>query len=572
MRLRLPALAVALGLVLAPLAPALAADGRSFPDPDTGIREDTPNDPGFDCSEPDDEDAGQVESCGTIWDAQSELWGFAPASTDEMAVHKAGPRAGQPMRSGISMDAAWKTSAGRPDVAIAILDTGIRWDSAELRQQIALNAAELPAVPDADGNGVVSVDDFAGLVDPARGPNGSADLVDAQDILLTHSDGIDDDGNGYVDDVAGWDLFDDDNDAHDASSYSSAGNHGTGRANDAARRGDDGTGQIGTCPRCTIIPVRVWDTFVVSGDNYAMGAAYATDAGASVIEVALGALSNSPTAKAATRYAYDQGVTLAVVSSDLNTANHNYPTTYDEPIKVNGVVADTYGLGAAEANEFGLTPAGIGSQAPVLTYFRNSNLTQYGSHLHVGGVGSTGSLATGQASGAFGAVIAAGRDRGLDLTPAEVKQIVTLSAEDVLPEDTLGIGVPDPAKEGFDERFAYGRLDMGAAMQLVAEGEVPPTVLFRGPTWWQLVDPAPRRRCRSSPTPAAGPPATRSSWRPPGASSRTTPRSSRCWRRTASPGRPTRGTSATWRWPTWLPCSATASTSPHRRPTSTSTR
>jgi hypothetical protein len=492
MRLRLPALVAAVCL-LAP-AGALAAEGRQFPDPDTGIREDTPNDPAFDCSEPDDEDApangGTVENCGAIWDAQSQLWGFAPESTRLTAVHRAGPRAGQPMRSGIGADAAWKTTTGRPDVAIAILDTGIDWSAEELRLQIALNPGELPDVPDLDGDGVVSVGDFVGLVDPALGPDGPKDLVDAQDILLTYSDGVDDDGNGYVDDIAGWDFFDSDNDPYDASSYSAAGNHGTGRANDAARRGNDGAGKIGVCPSCTILPVRVWDTFVVSGDHYGMGAAYAADAGAAVIEVALGALSNSPTAKAATRYAYDNDVTLAVVSSDLNTANHNYPTTYDEVIGVNGTVADTYGLGASEANEFGLTAGAIGPQAPVGTYFRNSNLTQYGAHLHVSAVGDTGSFATGQAAGAFGLVIAAGREKGLDLTPAEVKQIVTLSAEDVLPEDTVGIGTPDPAQPGFDEYFAYGRLDLAAAMTYVEEGAVPPTVLLRSPEWWQLVDPA----------------------------------------------------------------------------------
>ncbi len=492
MRSRLLVLAVVGCTALAPLLPAAAEPGRQFPDSSTGIREDTPNDPGFDCSEPDDEDAPAVPNCGTIWDAQSQLWGFAPNSTRTTAVHRDGPRAGMPMRSGISMDAAWKTSVGRPDVPVAILDTGIRWESAELRQQVHLNARELPKVPDKDGNGVVSVDDFVGVADPAAGANGDDKLVDAQDLIALYSDGTDGDGNGYVDDIAGWDFFDGDNDPFDASSYSSANNHGTGRAGDAVKRGNDKTGEIGTCPKCTVIPVRVWDTFVVSGDNYAMGAAYAADAGAKVIEVALGALSNSPSAQAATRYAYDRGVTLAVVSSDLNTANHNYPTNYAETIEVNGVVADTYGLGAAEANEFGLplSSVGLGTQAPVGTFFRNSGLTQYGAHVHVGAVGDTGSFATGQASGAFAQVISAGRDRGLELTPAEVKQIVTLSAEDVRPADTIGIGVPDPAQIGFDEHFGYGRLDMGAAMRFVAPDKVPPTVLLRSPRWWQLLDPS----------------------------------------------------------------------------------
>lgn len=502
MRPRLLVLAVVACALIAPMAPALAAPvDRDFPGPaSSGLREFTPNDPAYDCSEPDDEDApansGAVENCGTIWDAQSQLWGFGPASTSTTARHKdpLGPRFGDPMRSGISMDAAWKRTAGSPKVPVAILDTGIQWNNAELRLQVALNAAELPAVPDSDDNGVVSVGDFA-VARPdlaGLGANGPKDQVDAQDLIVAFSDGTDGDGNGYADDIAGWDFFDDDNDAYDASSYSSAGNHGTGRASDAVRRGHDNAGDIGTCPKCTFIPVRVWDTFVVSGDNYAMGTAYAADAGAKVIEVALGALSNSPSAKAATRYAYDRGVVLAVVSSDLNTANHNYPTNYDEPIKVNGTVADTYGLGAAEANEFGLplSDVGVGPQAPIGTFFRNSNLTQYGSQLHVSAVADTGSFATGQAAGAFALVIAEGMEEGLDLTPAEVKQIVTLSAEDVLPGDTAGVGAPDLAKEGFDEKFAYGRLDMGAAMTYVKAGEVPPTALFRGPTWWQLVDPA----------------------------------------------------------------------------------
>ena len=169
---------------------------------------------------------------------------------------------------------------------------------------------------------------------------------------------MDADGNGFVDDIAGWDFFDDDNNAWDASSYSSASNHGTGRASDAAEQGDDASGEIGVCPGCSILPVRVWDTFVVSGDQYGLGAAFAADSGAAVIEVALGALSNSEFSQAATRYAYDKGTTLAVVSSDLNTASHNYPTNYNEPIFVNGIVADTYG----GDNEFAL-PGGGGNRS-----------------------------------------------------------------------------------------------------------------------------------------------------------------------------------------------------------------
>ena len=502
-RRRVAALAAAGAVVLSLTAPyAGSAPGRSFPDPDTGIREDTPNDPEFDCSEPDDEDAPGVANCGPIWDAQPNLWGFAPDSTKTTAIHKTGPRNGQPMRSGVSADVAWKTTIGRPDVVVAILDTGIRWDRESLRTKIWLNPGELPARPDLDGDGTLSVLDFAGVVPVAAGAHDPKDKLDGGDIAAHYSDGTDADANGYVDDITGWDFFDDDNDPNDVSSYSSSGNHGSGRANDAAEQGNDGDGGIGVCPRCRIMPIRVNDTFVVSGDSYGLGAVYAADHDAAVIEVALGALTNSRFSQAATRYAYERGSTLAVVSSDLNTAEHNYPTNYNEPIEINGIVADTYGIGADQGNEFELPGIDLPDEVPVLTYFRNANVTQYGAHTHVGFVGDTGSFATGQAAGAFGLLASAGRDRaaqiGGPLRPAEIKQIITLTAEDVDEPDTIGVGTqdgvfetdaPKPAQPGWDEHFGYGRADLGAAMAMVAPGKIPPTVLLRTPRWWQLVDP-----------------------------------------------------------------------------------
>jgi hypothetical protein len=45
---------------------------------------------------------------------------------------------------GVSADRAWKRSIGRPDVRVAILDTGIRWGEDSLRPKVALNGGELP--------------------------------------------------------------------------------------------------------------------------------------------------------------------------------------------------------------------------------------------------------------------------------------------------------------------------------------------------------------------------------------------------------------------------------------------
>ena len=40
-------------------------------------------------------------------------------------------------------------------------------------------------------------------------------MIDPQDLILAFSDGVDDDANGYVDDICGWDIQEDDNDPFD---------------------------------------------------------------------------------------------------------------------------------------------------------------------------------------------------------------------------------------------------------------------------------------------------------------------------------------------------------------------
>ena len=388
----------------------------------------TPDDPEFDCAEPDDEDI-LVPNCSQVWSEQYNLFGFAPFSTSLTALYHDPEhiQAGElSQRSGVSADRAWKITHGRSEVVVAIVDTGIEWTNQDLRLQVHLNQDELPlpqgpqcTAPgeyDCNGDGAFNADDYAGdpAVDVNGGAHGVVGAVDGEDIIEAFSDSADDDANGYVDDIAGWDFFDDDNDPYDASSYSSADGHGTGRAGDAAARTDNALGRAGVCPDCQLMPLRLWDSFVAPADTYAMAALYATDNGASVLEAALGVLQNSRFAQAASQYAFHNGVVLMHVSSDLNTSNHNYPTNYNNTVFVAGSVADAHGLG--QENEDladGLAAFGIpiGSQAPVATWFRNSGLTQYGGHAAIVMEGDTGSFATGQAAGGAGLIISRGLER-----------------------------------------------------------------------------------------------------------------------------------------------------------------
>jgi hypothetical protein len=504
---------------------------------DNPQRHDTPNDPDYDRAEPDDEDGGTAAASTNIYDEQFGFFGFASARTRLSATYKEGPNAAgplappKPMISGFNAGGAWKLDRGRPEVAVAVLDTGIKWDREGLRSQVRLNEGELPepsevgaSCPspgsdpyDCNGDGAFDVLDYEGsTVSPTAGPHGSAQL-DPEDLIATFDDGTDADANGFVDDVAGWDFFDDDNDPWDASSYFAAANHGSGRASEVAERGNDGAGGIGVCPRCQLIPIRTWDTFVSDGNTFAMGILYAADNGAKVIEGANGSLYHSAFAERASRYAYERGVVQTFSGDDLNTANHNYPANYGHAMLIQGTVPDTMGLGEDAGEQVAAGLAGLcgplpvefpvdpptgcpGTNLPVATYFRGANTTQFGGKSSISMEGATGSENTGKAAGAAALVVSAGLGHAppIVLRPDETRAILEQTAERVTggsaggsAGNVAGLGNPDPGadpnappEDQWTSHFGWGRVDLGAAVGLARSGEIPPEAAIDGPDWY----------------------------------------------------------------------------------------
>ena len=167
--------------------------------------------------------------------------------------------------AGLWADQAFQMQTGRYDVVIAVLDSGIEWQNNDLRNKVLINQGELPQPQhadgspvedwDLDGNGLFNVSDYAEdpRVDITAGRDAADSVLDPSDLIYTFSDGVDDDGNGYEDDIAGWDFFGDDNDPWN--DYDDGfGTHGTGVMREAAAEGDNG-GDIGACPNCAILPV-----------------------------------------------------------------------------------------------------------------------------------------------------------------------------------------------------------------------------------------------------------------------------------------------------------------------------
>jgi len=115
-----------------------------------------------------------------------------------------------PYLSRLEMPASWDFTTGQPAVIIAVLDTGVYLDHPDLASGIWTNPREIP------------------------------------------DNGIDDDGNGFIDDVHGWNF------ALNNKVVADDHGHGTHVAGIAAARINNGIGIAGMAGAATIMPVKVF--------------------------------------------------------------------------------------------------------------------------------------------------------------------------------------------------------------------------------------------------------------------------------------------------------------------------
>ena len=452
---------VALFLALYPVPGSQAA----FPD-------DPPNDPDYDWWE-------MREGGDSFYDEQWTLFSFTPKVV--WLTNQA---------SGISADLAWRTTTGRKDVIIAIMDSGIDWGERDLVNQFYLNEGELSEPQDADGgwtpgvfdlnaDGVFNIRDYG--EDPrAFDANGNG-ILDPGDLIAIFSDGVDDDANGYIDDISGWDFFEDDNDPFDNVRF----DHGTGRSKEAAAEGDNGLEGIGVAPDATLLEVRIGDSFIVDVNDFAQGLIYAADSGARVVAGAIGSYNNSRFAQESVEYAYSKGVVFMASAADENSFHHNYPSNYDQTVAVKAIVPDSF-----------LPPVEDFLAPFTTTFMQHCGCSNYGGRMDVSiPTDSCSSGATGLAGGLGALVISRGRDlvdQGLlkgGLSANEVKQIITLSADDVFNPRSDDFSRFYPSQPGWDQYYGYGRANVRAAVDQIGPGTIPPEADIWTPDWFETLDP-----------------------------------------------------------------------------------
>jgi len=323
---------------------------------------------------------------------------------------------------------AWSLSRGE-GVVVAVVDTGLDYDHPDIADNVFVHPGE-----DLDGNGRVDPSDW---------------------------NGVDDDGNGFVDDLRGWNFA---SDAGSPDPFDDAG-HGTHVAGTIAAVADNGVGIAGVAPGSRIMPLKGFPADGPGLDSVLWRAVlYAAENGADVVNASWscseGCASN-PLAEEVVRIVHGLGVvivtsagnrqrdvsayspesmreTLTVASSGqddrLSAGFSNFGWSVDL-VAPGGDPADDRNVYVARRNILSLRSSADEASAPFAVggdYFRSAGTSMAAPH--VSGV----------------VALLRGRQPGLDYE--SIRRILRRSAVD--------LGPP-----GHDRLHGAGRLDAWAALQ-----------------------------------------------------------------------------------------------------------
>ncbi len=189
----------------------------------------------------------------------------------------------------IEAEAAWNITRGDPSVVIAVVDVGVDFNHPELTHARWVNNAELSGAP-----------------------------------------GVDEDGDGYIDDVHGWDFVDNDSDPT-PSPLEPPMSHGTHVAGLAAAARNNGMGIAGLAPDCKIMAVRVGSEHIPFGVE---GIYYACRAGANVINCSWGGDGESAYERDIVAYALEQGCIVVASAGNDNSNAPQFPAGIDGVVSV----------------------------------------------------------------------------------------------------------------------------------------------------------------------------------------------------------------------------------------------
>lgn len=230
-----------------------------------------------------------------------KLWGMINTGQSDSA--------GQAGISGVDINAsnAWKVQTGSSDVVVAVIDTGVNYKSKDLADNMWVNQAE---------------------------KNGKK--------------GVDDDGNGYVDDIYGWNFVKNSPDPMDDQG------HGTHCSGTIGAKGNDKYGIVGVAWKTRIMALKFLDSEGSGSlENALLAIDYAVKNGAKVLSNSWGGGGYSSILKEAIERSYQAGAVFVAAAgneSNDNDVNESYPANYDIPNIISVAAIDNKGQLASFSN------------------------------------------------------------------------------------------------------------------------------------------------------------------------------------------------------------------------------
>ena len=303
----------------------------------------------------------------------------------------------------INLLRAWNYTTGSHKVVVAVLDTGIDYNHPDLRANIWVNTKEIP------------------------------------------NNGIDDDGNGYVDDYYGYNFY------NNSSKVLDDDGHGTHCAGIIAAVINNSIGIAG------VANVKIMDLKVLNSSGYgydseiARAIVYATDNGANIISMSLGGPDYATALEDACQYAWDHGVLIVAAAGNDGSYGVDYPAAFNSVIAVGAVNSNN---SLAWFSNYGPNLELVAPGVNILSTF-----PQYPVYLNITDnctLDYTELSGTSMATPFVAGVAALLKSYNYSLTNREIRSILDETAKDLGPW-------------GRDEYFGYGLVNASAAIMTVVK-------------------------------------------------------------------------------------------------------
>lgn len=313
---------------------------------------------------------------------------------------------------------AWDITKGNDSVVIGVIDTGIDYLHPDLKNKIYINKGETGT----DNNGKDK-----------------------------RTNGIDDDGDGFIDNYMGWDFVDRQGFPFDSlggdyltwdNNPMDENNHGTNIAGIIGAEVNNGIGIAGVAPNLKILNLRAFDPNG-SGeeDDVAAAILYAIRMGVKVINMSFGDTQFSYVLRDVIKYAYSQNIVLVASSGNSNSSFPHYPSGYSEVICVGNSTNEDFVSGDSNyGSTLDMVAPGYGITTTAL---KKPYDVVYGT-----------SASAPFVSASAGLILSL-----KNFSPEEVKQVLKSTASDI-------------ASQGWDIKSGAGRLDLYKALYVLAPGKV----------------------------------------------------------------------------------------------------